>query len=221
MHVILMERIEKLGQMGDIVSVKAGYARNYLLPQKKAVSLTEENKAYFETQRAQLEVVNLERKTEAEGVAAKLNGLHVVMIRQAGETGHLYGSVKSHDISAGITTAGFTITRQQVSLTQPIKLLGLHSVQVALHPEVNVSINVNVARSEEEAEIQYATGKAVIAADEDMQSAEETGPTPQAAEAAEAEVPEAAEAEADAPDNEEPASMDSEDGEKPDTGQEK
>lgn len=226
MDVILMERIEKLGQMGDIVSVKPGYARNYLLPQKKAVSLTEENKAYFEVQRAQLEAVNLERRTEAEAVAAKLDGLHVVMVRQAGETGHLYGSVKSHDISDGITTAGFTVTRQQVSLTQPIKLLGLHSVQVALHPEVSVAIIVNVARSEEEAKIQRQTGKAVIATDEDEQSEEETEPAPRAVKA---EVPEEAvvadtepaEAQADAPDNQEPASVDSEDGEKPGADQEK
>ncbi len=215
MEFILMERIEKLGQMGDVVSVKPGYARNYLLPQKMAVSLTEENKAYFETQRSQLEAANLERKTEAEAVAAKLDGLHVVMIRQAGETGHLYGSVKSRDISDGICEAGFTVSRQQVSLETPIKILGLHNVQVALHPEVSVSVVVNAARTDEEAEIQRQTGKAVVAADEEEQSEEEAPPAPALDEPepdADAEAGEAAgEADPEPSADQDPAAEDGED----------
>jgi large subunit ribosomal protein L9 len=233
MEVILMERIEKLGQMGDIVSVKPGYARNYLLPQKKAVSLTEENKAYFETQRAQLEAANLERKTEAEAVAAKLDGLYVVMIRQAGETGHLYGSVKSRDISDRITETGFTVSRQQVSLEVPIKSLGLHNVQVALHPEVSVPITVNVARSDEEAEIQRQTGKAVITTEEEEQNGEGAPPEsadaasapedgePAADQAADADAePAETETEADAPAGGDPAAEEGEKDEQADADQE-
>src|ERR1700756_2970491 len=152
--VILLERVEKLGQMGQIVKVKPGFARNYLLPQKKAMRATKENLAYFETQRHQLEASNLNRKTEAEVVAGKLNGLRVVVIRQAGESGQLYGSVSARDIAHAVTEAGFTIERQQVVLDHTIKTLGLHPVRIALHPEVAVSVSVNVAQSPEEAEMQ-------------------------------------------------------------------
>lgn len=161
MEIILLERIENLGQMGEVVRVKPGYARNYLLPQKKAVRATEENRKRFEEQRAQLEATNLQRRGEAEAVAAKLDGLAVVMIRQAGESGQLYGSATARDIADAVTEAGFTVSRQQVRLNQPIKTLGLHKVGIGLHPEVIVGITVNVARSHEEAETQARTGTAV------------------------------------------------------------
>ena len=166
MQLILLERIEHLGQMGDVVRVRPGYARNYLLPQKKAVRATEDNKKRFEEQRGQLEATNLERRTEAEAVGAKLDGVAVVLIRQAGETGQLYGSVTARDIADAVTAAGFSITRQQVRLDQPIKSLGLHRVAVPLHPEVIVHVTVNVARSQDEAEIQSRGGKVGDAADE-------------------------------------------------------
>jgi large subunit ribosomal protein L9 len=152
--VVLLERIEKLGQMGQVVNVKPGFARNYLLPQKKAMRATKENLAYFETQRHQLEAANLNRKSEAEVVAGKLDGLRVVVIRQAGESGQLYGSVSSRDIAQAVTESGFTIERHQVVLDHTIKTLGLHPVRIALHPEVAVSVSVNVAQSPEEAEMQ-------------------------------------------------------------------
>ncbi len=196
MEVILLERIEKLGQMGDVVNVKPGYARNYLLPQRKAVSATGENKAHFEQQRAQLEAENLERKSEAEAVAGKMDGQLVVMIRQAGDAGQLYGSVNARDISTGLTEAGFTVGRQQIRLESPIKTIGLHPVHVSLHPEVSVTVTANVARSDDEARIQEETGEAVIAQeDENVQSpAEQLIAEEEAAEAAEAEA--AAEAKA-------------------------
>jgi large subunit ribosomal protein L9 len=167
MEVILLERIEKLGQMGDVVNVKPGFARNYLLPQKKAVTATEASKKQFEARRAQLEAQNLERRKDAEKVAAKLDGLFVIMVRQAGEAGQLYGSVNGRDIADGVTQAGFTVERRQVNLDQPIKNLGLHPVRVALHPEVSVTVTVNVARSAEEAKIQEQTGEAVVRTDEE------------------------------------------------------
>src|SRR5215470_1900186 len=147
--VVLLERIEKLGQMGQVVNVKPGYARNFLLPQKKALRATKENLAYFEKQRAQLETANLKRRGEAEEVAAKLNGLQVVLVRQAGESGQLYGSVSARDIADAVTTAGFTIERQQVMLDHTIKTLGIHPLRIALHPEVAVGIIANVAQSAE------------------------------------------------------------------------
>jgi len=153
---ILLERVEKLGQMGQIVKVKPGFARNYLLPQKKALRATKENLAYFETQRAQLEANNLERKSEAEQIGGKLDGVAVVLVRQAGESGQLYGSVLSRDIAEAVTRAGFTIEKHQVVLDRPIKTLGVHPVRVALHPEVSVTVRVNVAQSEEEARMQEA-----------------------------------------------------------------
>ena len=153
---ILLERVEKLGQMGQIVKVRPGYARNYLLPQKKALRATKENLAYFESRRAQLEATNLQRKTEAGEVGTKLEGLSVVLVRQAGESGQLYGSVASRDIAEAITAAGFTVEKRQIVLDRPIKTLGMHPLRVVLHPEVSVTVTANVAQSEEEAKMQAA-----------------------------------------------------------------
>ena len=175
MEVILLERIEKLGQMGDVVKVKSGYMRNYLLPQKKALRATDANKQHFEVQRAQLEATNLEHRAEAEKVGKKLKGLSVVMVRQAGEAGQLYGSVNARDISTAVTEAGFSITRQQVELNQPIKALGLHSLRVSLHPEIGVEVIANVARSQDEAKVQAKTGKAVVSNEEQEAPAPEAG----------------------------------------------
>ena len=161
MRIILLERIENLGQMGEVVRVKPGYARNYLLPRHKAVRATEDNRKRFEETRAQLEASNLQRRSEAETVAAKLDGLSVVLIRQAGEAGQLYGSVTGRNVADAITAAGFTVDRQQIRLHQPIKALGLHTVKVGLHPEVVVSVVVNVARTQDEADVQARTGSAV------------------------------------------------------------
>ena len=155
-ELILLERVEKLGQMGQRVKVRPGFARNYLLPQKKALRATEANLAYFETQRVQLEANNLARKNDAAQVAEKLEGLSVVLIRQAGESGQLYGSVSSRDIADAVTGAGFTVDRQQIVLDRPIKTLGLHPVRVMLHPEVGVTVTANVAQSAEAAEMQKA-----------------------------------------------------------------
>jgi large subunit ribosomal protein L9 len=153
---ILLERVEKLGQMGQIVKVKPGYARNYLLPQKKAMRATKENLAYFETQRVQLEANNLQRKAEAGEVGAKLEGLTVVLVRQAGESGQLYGSVSAQNIADAVSAAGFTVEKRQIVLERPIKTIGLHSLKVALHPEVAVTVTANVAQSEEAARLQAA-----------------------------------------------------------------
>ncbi len=162
MEVILLERIEKLGQMGDVVTVKPGFARNYLLPEKKAVTATTENKEHFESQRGQLEAQNLEQKSEAEKVGKKLDGQKIIMVRQAGDTGQLYGSVSARNIASGVTEAGFSVDHHQIKLLNPIKMVGLHLVQVALHPEISVSVVINVARSEDEAAIQNRTGEAVV-----------------------------------------------------------
>jgi large subunit ribosomal protein L9 len=160
MDVILLQRIESLGQMGDVVKVKPGFARNYLLPEKKAMRATKENLAFFEKQRAQLEAQNLKLRTDAEAVAAKMGDkFAVVIIRQAGETGMLYGSVSNRDVAEAVTQAGVTVARTQVLLDQPIKALGLFKTRVALHPEVTIAITVNVAQSPEEAKLQ-AEGKA-------------------------------------------------------------
>jgi len=173
-ELILLQRVEKLGQMGELVKVRPGYARNYLLPQKKALRATKENLARFEQERTQLEAQNLRRREEAERVAERVTGLSVVIIRQAGESGSLYGSVSARDISDATTEAGLSINRQQVLLEHPIKTLGLVRVRVALHPEVSIPVVVNVARSQEEAERQ-ARGERVGAeaeADEEaMESA--------------------------------------------------
>lgn len=170
---ILLERVEKLGQMGQVVKVRPGYARNYLLPQKKAMRATKENLAYFETQRAQLEATNLQRKSEAGEVAAKMEGLSVVLIRQAGESGQLYGSVAARDIADAVTRAGFTVEKRQIVLDRPIKTLGLHPVRVMLHPEVGVTVTVNVAQSEEGARMQAAGINPLEQRDEDEFEAEE------------------------------------------------
>jgi large subunit ribosomal protein L9 len=166
-ELILLERVEKLGQMGQLVKVRPGYARNYLLPQKKAMRATKENLAYFETQRVQLEANNLARKTDAEVVGKQLEGLFVVLIRQAGESGQLYGSVSSRDIAEAVTAAGFTADRQQIVLDRPIKTLGLHQVRVMLHPEVAVTVTANVAQSAEAAEMQKAGINPLVQRDED------------------------------------------------------
>ena len=156
MEVILLERIEKLGQMGDLARVKDGYARNYLLPEGKALRATRTNRQRFERERAQLEAANIERRAEAVDIAGRMNGLSVAVVRQAGDAGQLYGSVSARDIADAVTGAGFTVARRQVALDRPIKTLGLHPARIVLHPEVVVMVKVNVARSEEEARLQAA-----------------------------------------------------------------
>lgn len=167
MQVILLERVAKLGQMGEVVDVKPGYARNFLLPQGKALSASKANIEAFEQQKAQLEARNLETKKEAEALAEKLDGQQFIVIRSASDAGSLYGSVTTRDAADAATEAGFSVDRKQVVL-QPIKELGLHSVTVVLHPEVDATIELNVARSEEEAELQ-ASGKSIqeLAAEEE------------------------------------------------------
>lgn len=170
MDIILLERIPRLGQMGDIVSVKDGYARNFLLPQGKALRANEANKKHFEIQRTQLEARNLERKSEAQKIAEKLDNKSFIAIRSAGETGQLYGSVSTRDISEIITVEGFSIGRNQVELNHPIKTIGLHTITLTLHPEVQVSVIINVARSANEAQRQ-AEGETLTSAEKmyDMQ----------------------------------------------------
>lgn len=205
MEVILLERVEKLGQMGDVVKVKPGYARNFLLPKKKALRANKSNLAFFETRRAQLEAENLSRREEAESVATKLEGMSVVLIRQAGDSGQLYGSVTARDLSEAVTEAGVTVDRNQVALDKVIKVLGLHTVKIRLHPEVTVSITANVARSQAEADSQAKTGH--------MVSAYEQRETEEAAveaviaevEEAEAQAEDTAEANAAEPESEKPA----------------
>lgn len=166
MDVVLLERIESLGQIGEVVSVKNGYARNYLLPQGKAQRATAANLASFEDRRVELEARNLERRTEAMGVSTSMADATFVVIRQAGESGQLYGSVQARDVVEGLDGAGFKIDRNQVVLNRPIKALGLHPVQINLHPEVHVDVIANVARSEAEAERQ-AAGEDVLAEEDD------------------------------------------------------
>ncbi|WP_354080311.1 50S ribosomal protein L9 [Constrictibacter sp. MBR-5] len=151
MDIVLLERVPSLGQMGDVVKVKPGYARNYLLPQKKALRANKANLAQFEKQRAQLEAMNLERRREAESVASKIDGMTVTLIRQAGDSGQLYGSVSVRDLAEAMQAGGVSVDRRQVQLGQPIKMLGLHTVTVNLHPEVAISVVANVARTEDEA----------------------------------------------------------------------
>ena len=174
MDVILLERVAKLGQMGEVVSVKDGYARNFLLPTGKALRANEANKAKFEADKAQLEARNLETKKEAEALAANLNGQQFIVIRSASDSGALYGSVSLRDIAEVATAGGFSIDRKQVVLNGAIKELGLHNVTVVLHPEVEATITINVARSNEEAEIQ-ASGKSIqdLAAEEEQAAADE------------------------------------------------
>ncbi len=189
MEVILLERIDRLGQMGDVVKVKDGYARNFLLPQRKALRANKDSLERFESERVQLEAANLERRKEAEAVAEKFEGLSVVMVRQAGDTGQLYGSVTARDIATAVTGAGFTIENRQVVMNRVIKTLGLYEIPIKLHPEVRVEITANVARSEEEAKLQ-ASGVDVTDVDrEDAPYGAEAEPP------AEVEVPEAQPAE--------------------------
>jgi len=162
-EIILLERVEKLGKMGDVVKVKPGYARNFLLPQRKALRATKENLAYFDAQRAALEKLNNERKAEAQKVATKLEGLKLMIIRQASEAGSLYGSVASRDIADALAAnAQITIARNQVDLNDAFKTIGLFPVKIILHPEVKVQITLNIARSAAEAATQEKTGKAAI-----------------------------------------------------------
>jgi large subunit ribosomal protein L9 len=186
MHVILLERIANLGQMGDEVRVRDGFARNFLLPQGKALRANETNRKRFESQRAQLEARNLERRNEASAVAEKLDGQSFVIVRQAAETGQLYGSVTPRDLSEAMTAGGFTVSRSQVQLGQPIKTIGLHAVTIVLHPEVSAVISANVARSPDEAERQArgedltvgAAEAAETAAGEEIAVEVETAPEP-------------------------------------------
>ena len=171
MQVILLERVAKLGQMGDVVDVKPGFARNYLLLQGKALTASKENIASFETRKSQLEAQNLETKKEAEAMADRLGGQQFIVIRQASDGGNLYGSVTTRDAAEVATEEGFTLDRKQIIIRQPIKVLGLHEVEVHLHPEVMVTISLNVARSPEEADLQ-ASGKSIqeLAAEEEAQA---------------------------------------------------
>ncbi|HVQ10523.1 MAG TPA: 50S ribosomal protein L9 [Methyloceanibacter sp.] len=175
MQVILLERIGRLGQMGDVVTVKDGFARNFLLPQGKALRATKANRERFEKERAQLEARNLELKSEAGTVAQRLQGKSFIVIRQAGDSGQLYGSVTTRDISTAVTEGGFSIERRQVMLDRPIKMLGLHDVRIGLHAEVEPHVTINVARSSDEAARQargeQVTGKAMDEAEEDAVAA--------------------------------------------------
>ena len=161
MDVVLLERIEKLGQMGDVVSVRPGHARNFLIPQGKALRASKDNVAQFEAERAEREARNAERRSDAEKSGENLAGAHVILIRQASDNLQLYGSVKAHDIADGLIAQGFEIDRRSVVLPAPIKTLGLHEVHARLHPEVVVTVIANVARTEDEALIQKETGHAV------------------------------------------------------------
>ncbi|MEM6414771.1 MAG: 50S ribosomal protein L9 [Pseudomonadota bacterium] len=169
MELILLERVENLGQMGDVVKVRPGYARNYLLPQKKALRANDTNKKIFETQRAELEARNLERKKDADAAASKLDGRSFVVIRQASETGMLYGSVSTRDIAETASADGVQIARSQVRLDKPLKTLGISKVRIVLHPEVTATIEINIARSEDEA-LRQARGENVLARDTDEPS---------------------------------------------------
>ncbi len=167
MDIILLERIEKLGLMGDVVSVKPGFARNYLLPHKKAMRATEANRQSFDGQRAQLETVNLQQRSEAESIATKLDGLAFIVVRQASDNDQLYGSVTVRNVAQAITEAGFTVESKQVQLARPIKTVGMHNVIVKLHPEVSVTVRANVARSDEEAKMQAQGRRVSRGGDED------------------------------------------------------
>jgi large subunit ribosomal protein L9 len=168
MEVILLERIAKLGQMGDVVRVKDGYARNFLLPGGKALRATKENRTKFETMKSQLETRNLGLKAEADKVAGKLDGQSFVVLRQASDTGQLYGSVTARDLATVIGEGGFTVSRSQITLNTPIKVIGLHKVPIALHPDVEVTVAVSVARNAEEAE-RIARGEDVTARREETE----------------------------------------------------
>jgi large subunit ribosomal protein L9 len=193
LDVILLERIENLGQMGDVVKVKPGYARNFLLPKGKALRANKDNMAFFESQKKELEARNLQRKQEAEQVADKMNGHELVLVRQAGEAGQLYGSVTARDVAEALNDAGFKVNRGQVVLNQPIKDLGLFDVRVSLHADVDVSVSVNIARSMDEAKLQRESGGALVRnADGDLVTEAELNASKEAA-AAEAAASEAEE----------------------------
>lgn len=196
MEVILLERIGRLGQMGDVVTVKDGYARNFLLPRGKALRATDANRKRFDNDRAQLEARNLEMKKEADGVSTKLDGRSFIIIRQAGESGQLYGSVSTRDISDAVSAGGVTVDRRQVMLDRPIKALGLHDVRVALHPEVISHVTVNVARSEDEAARQ-ARGEDVTAMRDEDEDEEAIAPEEVFEEEAQPEAEDAEAAEGD------------------------
>ena len=199
MQIILLERIEKLGQMGDLVNVKPGYARNYLLPQGKALRANKANMERFESERAQREADNLKQRSEAETEAKKMDGLAVNMVRAASEMGQLFGSVTSRDIAEAVTEAGFTIDRSQVVMDRAIKALGLTETRIRLHPEVSVSVIVNIARSLAEAETQLKTGIAVTGeiTDDAPEAVEAETAEVEAAETAEVEAAEAGKGEGD------------------------
>ncbi|MBI1209965.1 MAG: 50S ribosomal protein L9 [Alphaproteobacteria bacterium] len=199
MQVILLERVEKLGQMGDVVKVKGGFARNYLLPRKKALRATKANMAHFESQKAQLEARNLHLKKEADAIAAKLDKNAFVILRQAGETGILYGSVSTRDIADAITGDGVTVARNQIALDKAIKTLGMHEVKVVLHPEVRVGVTMNIARTADEAERQ-ARGENILLANAEAEAQAEALANAEAVfeKTETAEEPEAAETKAEA-----------------------
>ncbi|MEX6723518.1 50S ribosomal protein L9 [Parapedomonas caeni] len=184
MDIILLERVEKLGNIGDVVSVKAGYARNFLLPKRKALRASAENKKLFEAQRAQIEADNQKKREAASANAGKIAGKTVVLIRQAGDSGQLYGSVASRDIAEALSTEGVTVVKSQVVLDKPIKVLGLHAVRVVLHPEVAETVTVNVARSNEEAALQAKGVDVTKLVDEDEEE-EEAAPAAEASDEAE------------------------------------
>ncbi len=162
MQVVLLQRVENLGQMGEVVTVKTGYARNFLIPRKKALRATKENMAYFEAQRKTLEALNATHKKEAEAVAKKMDKLTVAIIRQAAESGKLYGSVSTRDIADAVNAKGFKTSRDQYTVNQALRTLGLFPIKLELHPEVTVTVTVNIARSEDEAKIQLERGSALI-----------------------------------------------------------
>ena len=178
MQIILLERIEKLGQMGDLVNVKPGYARNYLLPQGKALRANKANMERFETERAQREADNLTKRSEAETEAKKMDGLAVNLVRAASETGQLFGSVTSRDIAEAVTQNGYSINRSQVIMNRAIKTLGLTETRIRLHPEVSVSVTVNIARSLAEAETQLKTGVAITGETNDVADADKQTASP-------------------------------------------
>lgn len=196
MEVILLERVDNLGSMGETVRVKPGYARNFLLPRKKALRATNENKAFYEAQRAELEKRNAEKRAEAEKHAKKIDGAKIVIVSNAAEGGHLYGSVTTRDIAEAVTAqTKVEINRQMVLLNQALKSIGLFDVTLAPHPEVRVTVNINIARTAEEAKVQEKTGKALIAVDERTAEAQARAER-EAAEAAKAEKAALMEAEA-------------------------
>jgi large subunit ribosomal protein L9 len=173
MEVILLERVEKLGQMGEVVRVKDGFARNFLLPRKKALRATDANRKRFENDRADLELHNLQMKSEAEQIATRMAGVAVIVVRQAGDTGQLYGSVSNRDVSEALIEAGYKVDRRQVVLDTPIKTLGVHAVRVNLHPEVAIMVGVNVARSAAEAQAQASSGVAFVEKDLEVEEDED------------------------------------------------